>query len=277
MTIVDDCRRSIHSRQSFASISRTALRPSIALSAVFSVALALFCSEPRPAHTASSQPALEVMVFEAPDEFSAMVETIRDGESLSPMAETSGPGGLKWFMVKTRNGNVGWIKASDNPAVRKIDVHFRSMPKEVTVFGPAGAAEPTSSSSKASQTGAITIPVKINGVQVAVPVTFNNSVTGYLVVDTGAAQTMISKRIAKDLRLQSLASAGMRGIGGSVIVDVGRVESIRVGEAEVKNMRVSIHDSLVDRGYEGLLGFDFLSRFNMSLDSAKQVMILTPR
>ena len=58
-------------------------------------------------------------------------------------------------------------------------------------------------------TGPITIPVKIDGPKIVVPVTFkngNSSTTGYLAVDTGAAQTMVSKRIARDLRLLSMGS-----------------------------------------------------------------------
>jgi predicted aspartyl protease len=66
------------------------------------------------------------------------------------------------------------------------------------------------------------------------------------------------------------------GIGGSVVVDVGQVESVKVGDAEVKNMRVSIHDRGYDFGSEGLLGFDFLGSFQMSVDTEKQVMVLTP-
>ena len=241
--------------------------------------LAFFCGAIRAAHGASSEPPpvqnVEVTIFAAPDELSAVVERTRDGESLSPMGEMIGPGGLKWFMVKTRTGNVGWIKATDNTASRKIDGHFRSLPNEVTTIEPASTS--ASISLKTSAKGAITVPVKVVRAKVTVPVTFNNSVTSYLAIDTGAAQTMISKRLARDLRLLSLALEGRRGIGGSVTVDVGRVESIKVGDAEVTNMRVSIHDHGLDRDYEGLLGFDFLGHFTMSLDSAKQVLVLTPR
>jgi hypothetical protein len=67
------------------------------------------------------------------------------------------------------------------------------------------------------------------------------------------------------------------GIGGEVTVDVGKVDSIRVGEAEAKDLQVSVHDFSKDPSVEGLLGYDFLGRYNMSVDSDKQVMVLTPR
>jgi len=279
MTTAYDNSRSRNHRQILAGIKHRVFRRSVLLSVAIMYSLTLFRGAAWQAYAASSQPTLgqnvDVMVFTSPDEFSTLVETIRDGESLSPMGEMTGPGGLKWFMVKTRNGNVGWIKASDNSAARKIDVHFRSLPNEVTLIGPGNA--PTSTSSKTSASGAITIPVKMMGGHAIVPVTFNNSVTGNLMVDTGAGRTMVSKRIATDLRLHSTGSGTRYGIGGFVTVSTAHVESVKVGEVEIQKMSVSIHDFSPDPRYEGLLGIDFLGRFHMSLDSAKQVMVLTPR
>jgi len=220
----------------------------------------------------------EVQIFASADESSLVIESVRDAGSLSPIAEMTGAGGFKWFMVKTRSGNVGWIKASDNLGATKIDGHFRSLPKDSTLVGPvSGGPEPVSTT---PMTGTITIPVKIDGPKIVVPVTFkngNSSTTGYLAVDTGAAQTMVSKRIAREIRLLSMGSQKRIGIGGAVNVDVGLVEAVRVGRAEIKNMQVSIHDRVMELGYEGLLGFDFLGRFQMSVDSDKQVLVLTPR
>ena len=216
-------------------------------------------------------------VFAEADESSELIETVRDGAALSPIAEMTGGGGVKWFMVKTKSGNVGWIKAADNLAAKKIDDHFRSLPKEPLIFAPSAAAD---GAAKASATGMITIPVKINGPRVVVPVTFvlgNSSVTGNFAVDTGAMQTMISKRMAQELRMYASGSGKSSGIGGEVTVDVGKVDSIRVGEAEAQNLQVSVHDFSKDPSVEGLLGYDFLGRYNMSVDSDKQVMVLTPR
>src|SRR6266508_4555381 len=190
MTTAHDCSRSTNRRQILACIKHRVFRRSVLLSVAAIFSLALLRGELREAHAASSQPTLgqnaEVMVFTAPDEFSTLVETIRDGESLSPMGEMTGPGGSKWFMVKTRNGNVGWIRAGDSTTLRKIDSHFRSLPNEISLIGPGNAP-------KTSTTGAITIPVKMMGGHAIVPVTFNNSVTGNLMVDTGAGRTIVSK------------------------------------------------------------------------------------
>lgn len=229
--------------------------------------------------SSASAPALNsaVQVFAEPDEASELIETVRDGAALSPVAEMTGGSGVKWFMVKTRNGNVGWIKAANNDAAKKIDDHFRALPKEPMIFAPSAAAD---GAAKTSATGVITVPVKINGPRVVVPVTFvlgNSSVTGNFAVDTGAMQTMISKRMAQELRMYASSSGKSSGVGGEVTVDIGKVDSMRVGEAEAKDLQVSVHDFSKDPSVEGLLGFDFLGRYNMSMDSDKQVMVLTPR
>lgn len=253
------------------SINRAAL-----CCAVVFFALTVVGRAPRDARAAAR--ISDVMVYATADESSPLIETVRDGGALSPIGEMTGAGGEKWFMVKTRSGNVGWIKAGENSEAQRMDSHFRSLPKDTVMIGPAsGNPEPAA---KPSPTGAITIPVKINGPRVVVLVTLtsgNSSSTGNLLVDTGASQTMISKRLATELRLFAVGNQTRVGIGGAIRVDVGQVDSVKVGEAEVKNMRVSIHDPGYDFGSEGLLGFDFLGRFQMSVDSDKQVMVLTPR
>jgi len=264
-----------HRQQSF--IDRAVL-----LSAVAVFALTAVSAAPREASAQAPGNVSEVMVYSAAEEASPLIESVRNGGAFSPIAETTGPGGIKWFMVKTKAGNIGWIKASDNADAKKVDDHFRALPRDAVMIGPADASANSAPelATKTSATGAITIPVKINGPRVVVPVTFvsgYSSSTGNLLVDTGASQTMISKRLAREIQLLSIDSQKRIGIGGAIQVDVGQVETVKVGDAEVKNMRVSIHDRVYDFGSEGLLGFDFLSRFQMSVDSDKQVMVLTPR
>jgi hypothetical protein len=216
----------------------------------------------------------ETQIFATPDESSLLVESVKDGESLSPLAEMTGTGGVKWFLVKTRNGNVGWIKAGDNNAAKRVDSHFRSLPNEISVIRSSSKPE---SAAKTPTNGAISIPVKIRGSKVIVSVLFNDSIAANLLLDTGASRTMISTRTARDLRLHSTGSGTGYGIGGYVTVSTGRIESIKIGDVEIRNMLVMVHDFSLDPSYQGLLGFDFLSQFHMSLDSQKAMLVLTPR
>lgn len=229
-------------------------------------------------HAASSPPKsasnVQVDIFITADETATRIETVSDGAALTPMAEVMGAGGVKWYMVKTPAGNVGWIRTGDNSAARQVDGHFRSLPKESMPIGPARSPE---GGAKTSAQGTITIPIQVRGRHIIVAVTFNDSVSGNLVLDTGAGQTMISKRIANDLRLYATEAATRIGVGGAVAVSTATLDAIRVGDADVKNMRVSIHDLPFNAFEEGLLGMDFLGRFQMSLDIEKRVLILVPR
>ena len=264
----------------FASLKDRKVRWAFMMVALMGVTL--FTVNSKTLRAASAAQIREVNVFAAADDASPLVESVRDGGALVPIGEMTGAGGVKWFMVKTKSGNVGWIVASDAAEVKKIDDHFRALPKDAISFGPSGEGGSSSLTDgmQISGTGAITIPVRINGNKVSVPVTLNNgtsSVSGYLALDTGADQTMISKRMARDLRIPSLGSTVSAGIGGAARTEIGRIESMTVGKLVVRNVQVSIHDFVNDPRFEGLLGFDILGRFQMSLDSEKQVMVLTPR
>jgi hypothetical protein len=226
------------------------------------------------AHAASSQQPVDktaLQVFTMPEESSLVVESLADGESPLPMAAMIGAGGARWFMVKTRNGNVGWIKAGDHDSAKKMDSHFRSLPNENSVMILPQAA------SRAPSKGAGTIPGQVSGSRVIVSVNFNNSTAANMLLDTGASHTMLSSRIARILGLQSMGSGRGYGIGGMVTVSTARVDSVKLGEMERQNLLVMIHDFSPDPNYEGLLGFDFLSHFHMSLDVQKSLLVLTPR
>ncbi|MBM4263532.1 MAG: hypothetical protein FJ145_19140 [Deltaproteobacteria bacterium] len=211
-----------------------------------------------------------IQLFSAPDESSLVVETLGSGVELTPLAETIVPSSGKWFLVKTPLGATGWIKAGPVEAADKVARYFQALPKENVTIVP-GSDAPQSGGGK------ITVPVNARGSHVIVPVTFNGSVTVPMYLDTGAGQTMISKKVAGELRLFRSGSDVRVGIGGAVSVSTAQVESVRVGEAEVANLKVSIHDFARAPGVEGLLGFDFLRYFHVALDAQKQQLELTPR
>lgn len=246
--------------------------------AILSLAIAVgscVCASQAASGPAKSLLSAAVQVFSDADEASPLIENVAGGAALTPMVEMMGAGGAKWFMVKTPAGNVGWIKAGENSAARQVDGHFRALPRESLSIAPGNSSP--EAAGKTSAQGKLTIPVQMRGRHVIVAVTFNDTVSGNLVLDTGASQTMISKRIANDLRLYSSGAGTRIGIGGPVTVSTATLESIKVGDADVRNMRVSIHDLPLSAFEEGLLGMDFLGRFQMSLDMEKRVLILTPR
>jgi hypothetical protein len=242
------------------------------------VAFALFQVEGLRAQSASPQERSsqlsEIQIFGSPDESSPLVESIRKGEPLSPIAETGGAGGTKWYLVQTRNGSVGWFKSNDSEESRKLEAFFKSRPNELHLIGPPALPSPPSG---APSPGSFVIPVMTTGSSVIVRVTLNHSLAAYLILDTGATTTMVSRRIAHNLALHSVGYRSGYTVGGPVTRPVARLQSLKAGEAEVKDLLVSIHDFHPNPQIEGLLGLDFLNNFHVSLDARKQLLILTPR
>ena len=222
----------------------------------------------RPIDAASSG----LPLYATAEENAQVIGMLPAGEITTPMAETQGASGLKWYLVKTKNGVIGWIKQSDSEQAKKLDSFFRSLPKESAI----SVQIPIVSSSSAPR-GSIVVPVMLSHNSIIVPVTFNRSLTANLLLDTGASMTMISRRIATGLSLYANRSRVFSGVGGAVTAQVARLDSIKVGDAEIGGIDVSIHDLSQGRQFEGLLGMDFLGRFQVSVDAAKQLLVLSPR
>jgi Aspartyl protease len=212
-------------------------------------------------------------LFIAPDDNSEIVTTIQADSAFVPIGDLVGGDGAKWFLVRSEAGATGWLKDSNGDVAKRVSNYFKPVP--VTISLTDGTE--TSSSSSPSVRGRISVPVELSGAKVIVTVTFNHSVSANLALDTGAAMTMISRRIARNLGLSNMGSMVMTGIGGSVLTQMARIESVKVGDAAVGNLTVSIHDFSRDPHYEGLLGLDFLNHFEMSLDARKRQLFLTPR
>ncbi|HEY7167739.1 MAG TPA: aspartyl protease family protein [Candidatus Binatia bacterium] len=221
----------------------------------------------------SSAAKTELRLFVSPDENSAIVATIDRQSVYAPVADIVGADGAKWYLIKSDGGATGWLKESNSEAAKQLESYFKPVP--VIISSPT--SRETSSRSGPSPGTRTSIPIEMSGATIIVGVTFNNSVTANLALDTGAAVTVVSKRIARNLGLSAKGSALMAGIGGTVLTQMARVESVKVGDAAVTNLTVSIHDFSRSPRYEGLLGLDFLNQFEMSLDARNRQLFLTPR
>jgi predicted aspartyl protease len=214
----------------------------------------------------------EIRLFTAPDEASAVVAILTSGDEISPLADTLGSENLRWYLVKAKNGAVGWIKNSDTDESRKLEKFFKSLPAETSF--PASSVVPSSS---AAALGPITVPVMMNGASVIVPVTLNGEFRASLGLDTGATITVLSHRIAKSLGLNPLGTSKVGTVGGIITVPLARLRSLEVGDAAVHDLVVSIHDFSTDPRIEGLLGLDYLKHFSVSLDARRKLLVLSPR
>lgn len=112
--------------------------------------------------------------------------------------------------------------------------------------------------------------------RIIIPVTFNNSVTAPMLLDTGAPGMHISEKLAEKLGILDndegnlLISIG--GIGGTIPAIFTIVDSIRVGRAEDSFIPTTIAPS-ISTHFEGLIGMDFMANYSIQIDTRKRRLI----
>lgn len=114
-------------------------------------------------------------------------------------------------------------------------------------------------------TGRITVPVSINGVEKR------------MMVDTGASLTLIASQTVRDLKLDTHdgGSISLIGFGGTRYNDKVTLAEFALGRLKGKNFSLFVRDGNFDSA--GLLGADFLRTFDVDLDFAKaQLSLVAP-
>jgi clan AA aspartic protease (TIGR02281 family) len=107
-------------------------------------------------------------------------------------------------------------------------------------------------------------------------VLLNGRVKRQFTVDTGASSCLIDWKTAKELEItidENTPFMPVATASGIVLNPYVMLKSMRVGNAELENVEVSIHDM---PGGGGLLGNSFLNRFRMVIDSLSDKMTLYP-
>lgn len=116
------------------------------------------------------------------------------------------------------------------------------------------------------------------GDHIIVNALIGGSVTAQLMVDTGASIVLISNDAAKRIgveyediptEIDIIMADGSTAKAKPIIL-----ESVKVGDAEVKNVQGAILEKDVVGGVDGLLGMSFLSHFVVKVDSANNQLIL---
>jgi aspartyl protease family protein len=102
--------------------------------------------------------------------------------------------------------------------------------------------------------------------------------TVVLLVDTGASSIVLPASMVEQLGFQpeDLLPGRSRTASGLVAVQMGNLRSVQVGDARAENVPVTFMPN-GRLGVAGLLGMSFLERFRLTLDDARDEMILQPR
>ena len=162
--------------------------------------------------------------------------------------------------------------------IDNVPQRYRETAVPLGMRSSPAAVAPASGTSVATSVAGTEIRF-VPGRHIIVEARINGSASIKLILDTGAAGTLISPRAlaAAGVSLtRGARTARTRGVARDSEVEVQQVavESIAVGEARVANMVVSSYEMEMP-GAEGLLGQDFLGNFNVSIDSSAGVVKLT--
>ncbi|MBW4681170.1 MAG: retroviral-like aspartic protease family protein [Microcoleus vaginatus WJT46-NPBG5] len=133
---------------------------------------------------------------------------------------------------------------------------------------------PTSSQEGVSATlGAFQVPIKrrASGIPV-IDVIFNGNQTFEMMLDTGASGTVITPKMAQALGVKQDGTARVETPNAkNVEFPIGRVTSIKAGNAVINNVAVAISPTLEI----GLLGQDFFSKYDVTIK--KEVIEFNPQ
>jgi len=120
-----------------------------------------------------------------------------------------------------------------------------------------------------AKSGAIRITVRENG-RLLVPVAVNGKKESRFLFDTGATTTVLSERLAAKAGVTARSVKRVSTFAGEVALPVGQVDTLGIGNHSVAGLEVLIGDLRrlfdLDAEIDGILGGDFLSRFNYLLD-----------
>lgn len=119
---------------------------------------------------------------------------------------------------------------------------------------------------------------KSEGNHIIIDAFIEEGVSARLIVDTGASIVLISNNVARKLGLRyediktqiEVITADNRSVKAKPVI----LKSIKVGDAEVKNVEAAILDSDFLIGVDGLLGMSFLSHFIINIDVSANKLIL---
>ena len=163
--------------------------------------------------------------------------------------------------------------------INSIPPQFRGGAVQMTLPTPAApVAPPAAPAAPPAPSGVARIPFT-PGQPIMVTARLNGGGTTQLVLDTGAQGTVISPTAlaALGVSYRDAIRGSIKGVTGDASVLAVRVDSIEVDGARFGPLLVVSHDAGLGSGRDGLLGRDFLDQFIVTIDSASQVVTLTPR
>jgi Aspartyl protease/Domain of unknown function (DUF4124) len=193
-------------------------------------------------------------------------------------------GGLAGLLAAPASAQIyRWIDADGDihysQGVDSVPPRFRQSAVIIGYDRPATTPEP----SGASIAGAEREGGRIKftpGQPIIVAARINDRGSARLMLDTGAARTVISPAVlaALGVSYQNSQRGTLKGVTGDAEVVAVRVDSLEISGARYGPLMVVSHDTGFGPGRgDGLLGRDFLDHFTVTIDNSAGIVTLTPK
>lgn len=114
-----------------------------------------------------------------------------------------------------------------------------------------------------------------------VPVKINGGGPYQFIIDTGASCCCLSKELARELKIRHKRTEPSIGANGAFSVTMGKVGAISIGKAVRRNLDVAIFDfdmlKKADKNIGGIIGYNFLNRYIVTIDYERNELSLCKR
>ena len=119
------------------------------------------------------------------------------------------------------------------------------------------------------------VPLSGNGRHLIVEARLNSTVSGPMLVDTGASYCVVNPAIARQLDLQPtrLGSVSVATANGKVPADLVELDSVQLAGARLARVQAVVMEA-VEPPLIGVLGLSFLTEFRFSVDYAAGILRL---
>ena len=127
------------------------------------------------------------------------------------------------------------------------------------------------------------IPFRLIGGEqplIVVPARFNGSEPIECALDTGASHAMLLPEIGARLGVKVEQTREAKGAGGPVTVQIGKAESVALGDAVARDVAILMSDDLerigaaIGHPLGGNIGHSFLGRYRLTVDYERHILAL---
>ena len=169
-----------------------------------------------------------------------------------------------------------WIHASEQDK-QEYNLTLYTSPEELTREIAVLRGEPLE---KDTQGEGNLVQFESDQGQIIVPVLLNQGVQTRMILDTGAAITVISPELAERAGVRPDGTIHLTTIAsGNIRARLGTVSSLKIGNRVKRNVRVAVVDIglLKAKRVDGLVGMDLLRDARVSIDQDRQVIEIQTR